>query len=84
MSFNFGYFREVPVKTERKTSTNTLIVVGILIVLALVLLSFEDVDEMFPLTNLTFQTASSSAPVNLKGESGTDSPIAVILRSLDV
>lgn len=84
MSFNLGYFKEVPVETERKASTSTLIVVGILIVLALVLLSFEDVDETAPLTNLTFHAASSSAQVNLKGESGTDSPIAVILRSLDV
>ena len=78
MSFNLGYFTEVPVKTERKTSVSTLIVVGILIALALVLLSFEDVEDPIPLTNLTFNAASSSTQVQASTVSHAGSVIAVI------
>ena len=78
MSFNLHYVKEVPLQTERKTSISTLIVVGILIALALVLLSFEDVEDPVPLTNLTFDAESSSAQVKASTGSDAESVIAVI------
>jgi hypothetical protein len=78
VSFNLHYVKEVPLHTQRKTSISTLIVVGILIALALVLLSFEDVEDPVPLTNLTFNAESSSAQVKASTGSDAESVIAVI------
>jgi bacteriorhodopsin len=61
MHFVFGYSREVPVRIEQKTSTWTLVAIAVLIVLAFILLSFEDVNEPVPLPDLTFHAPTWSA-----------------------
>ena len=75
MHFIFGYLREVPVKIERETSTATLIVIGILVVLLFIFLSFEDIDEPARSSQLTFLSWSGSAQLGLSGELKIDPEI---------
>jgi hypothetical protein len=63
MHFIFGICREVPVKIERETSKLALIGLAILIVALFVFLTFENLDEQAPPTDLIFHAPSSSAPI---------------------
>jgi hypothetical protein len=45
MHFIFGYQREVPVKIEGKTSRIALLLLGILVVLLFIFLTFENLDK---------------------------------------
>ncbi|NIM99541.1 MAG: hypothetical protein GTO24_16160, partial [candidate division Zixibacteria bacterium] len=63
MHFIFGICREVPVKIERETSKLALIGLAILIVALFVFLTFENLDEQVPRTDLIFHAPSSSGPI---------------------
>jgi hypothetical protein len=45
MHFIFGYQKEVPVKIEGKTSKIALLLLGILVVLLFIFLTFENLDK---------------------------------------
>ncbi len=76
MHFVFGYSREVPVRIEQKTSIWALVAIAVLIVLAFILLSFEDINEPVPLADLTFHAPTWSAQThagrNLDIDIGTE------------
>jgi hypothetical protein len=73
MHFTFGYSREVPVEIERKISVSSLVAIAILIILAVILFSFENIEEPVPLTNLTLDAPSSSGSVSAVGDLKMDS-----------
>lgn len=55
----FGYQREVPVKMERETSKITLVILGILVVLLSIFLSFENLDEEKSIPASIFEASHS-------------------------
>lgn len=61
MPFTFGYSSEVQVKVEKKTSIWSLIAIGALIVVALILFSFDDVYEPTSAAGLTLNLPACSA-----------------------
>jgi len=61
MPFTFGYLSEIQVKVEKKTSIWNLVAIGALIVVALILFSFDDVYEPPSTTGLTFNVPACSA-----------------------
>ncbi len=75
MHFIFGYSREVPLEIERKISVSSLVTIAILIILAVILFSFENIDDPAPLTNLTLDTPALSTGVSAVGDLRMDSGI---------
>jgi hypothetical protein len=64
MPFTFGYSSEIRVKVEKKTSICSLIALGALIVVALILFSFDDVYEPPSINGLTLNTPECSASLH--------------------
>ncbi len=77
MKFVSRYDREDRVETRPKQSISALVVIAILIILAVVLLTFENIDEPAPLTNLTFSQPESSSPAVATGHIGMHSGFKV-------
>jgi hypothetical protein len=72
MPFTFGYSSEIRVKMEKKTSIWSLVAIGALIVVALILFSFDDVYEPPSINGLTFNTPECSASLHANVEFDLD------------
>jgi hypothetical protein len=81
----FGYQREVPVKIEGKTSKITLVILGILVVLLSIFLSFENLDEETSIPASTFEASHSldrsNDPAEVEGTRFEEHRIYPALRS---
>jgi hypothetical protein len=80
MRFVSRYYREDQVEDKPSRPFSTLAVVAILIVLAVVLLTFENIDEPAPLTNLTFIQPESASQVDAISDIGMHSGFEVELQ----
>jgi hypothetical protein len=64
MPFTFGYSSEIQVKVEKKTPIWSLVAIGALIVVALILFSFDDVYEPTSTNGLTFNLPACSTQLH--------------------
>jgi hypothetical protein len=77
MKFVSRYDREARAEVKAPQSFSVLVAIAILIILAVVLLTFENIDEPAPLTNLTFSQPESSSPAVATGDIGMHSGFKV-------
>jgi hypothetical protein len=77
MKFVSRYYREDQAEAKPSQSLSALVVIAVLIILAVVLLTFENIDEPAPLTNLTFSQPESSSPAVATGDIGMHSGFKV-------
>jgi len=80
MKFVSRYYREDQAETKPSQSLSALVVIAVLIILAVVLLTFENIDEPAPLTNLTFSAPESASQAVTTGDTGMHSGFEVELQ----
>jgi len=77
MKFVSRYSREARAEVKPYQSISALVAIAVLIILAVVLLTFENIDEPTPLTNLTIGEPESLPHTNPRCDLKMDSGVRV-------